>query len=1159
MRVDKIDLNGFKSFGDRTTFNLHPGITCIVGPNGCGKSNVVDAFKWVLGEQSAKSLRGGKMEEVIFAGSQNKKPKGMAEVSLNIAGITPSDNGKEINTLVSRRLYRSGDSDYMINRTSCRLKDIKDLFLDTGLEVKSYSILEQDRISAILSAKPEDRRFLIEEVAGVVKYKVRRHEAKLKLENSRNNLQRINDIVAEVRRQINSLDRQVKKAERYKRLMQDLKEIELKVARRDYQILSDALQELNGQYDRVKEEDAALRAEHAQVETDLEKRRIGLVEKEKALESIQQQLQMKEREVAEAERAIAVMKTEIEHLKESIIRLRTQLEENTRKRNDARRRVEEISSQREQQAKELEAMKATMEEKEQALQSIREDINGREGRLEIKRKDSFRISEELGNIRNERGRQQAALENLSVRTERVAREHNDLVSHLEENERARRELEAAMLGQNNELLSLKDERGRLTEEMNEVRSQLESLRAKLATEREEMASSSSRLDSMKELVFAETHEETLREGVEILSAIADIVRAPREYERAIESALGQTISGFVVSSYDEIKRAVSVLKEKSMGRTAFIPGGLGAETPSEPLPEGALGRASDLISTGEDRFSGVIRALLGNVAVVSDLEAALSMRGSRMLLVTLEGEIVEPSGVVVAGKSKGLLALKRQVRELGEELERRRSRVASLEQETQTVQSGLAERQQTLESIAARAVELEKELSLLRHRAERNTEESERTNRKLAMLKIEQDELEREQNSLKEQIAAKDDELKKHEELKAAFERETGELQETIQILKAQFEEKRSESVDLRLKFNSLKDRLSALENESQTTETLIGELNEKEIYINREIEATDERIRKMNAESGTKEEALSSLVVQANGLKQRISEEREIVSEENETLMEKERSMRSLRARIDDVSHRLSELDVKRTEKKLRIENLVENIRNTYDIELGPLALLEVTEEDEAKLPELKQKIEKLGPVSLGSIDEYEELKQRFEFLTNQQEDLQKSIAELEEAIARINATTRKKLREAYDALKTKFSEVFVNLFNGGRAELILTDEKNILETGIDIIAQPPGKKLQNITLLSGGEKTLTALALLFSSFLIKPTPLCILDEADAALDESNTVKFAQMIKGLAGDIQFLVITHNRVTMEVADHIYGVTMEEPGNSKIVSVELAGV
>lgn len=1162
MRVEKLELIGFKSFSDRTVFHLHPGITCIVGPNGCGKSNIVDSFKWVLGEQSAKSLRGEKMEEVIFSGSQTKKPRGMSEVSLHVSGLGGEENGKGSPLTVTRRLYRSGDSEYLLNRSACRLRDIKDIFLDTGLEVKSYSILEQDRISVILSAKPEERRFLIEEVAGVVKYKVRRNEAQSKLESSRHNLQRISDVIAEVRRQINYLDRQVKKAERYKRLTEELREIELKMARQDYAGLSESLDQVLGRVEALKEEVALKKARLTQAENEIETRRIGLLDREKALDAEQDRLQEAEREIADLERGLAVSSADVENLREYAAKLKLQEEENRRKRAESLSRQEEIASQKEALRAETGALEAEMAMRRDSLASSQEEMARSEEDLEARRRDAFRVSDSLSQLRNEHQRLLSSLENLERREEALAAETAELRGRLEETARARDEARSRVASMEEETGRLAREKESLGQEIEAGRGKVEDLRAAVARQREELASASSRLQSLREMVYSESTAEALKgEELRLLASISDIIEVPREYERAIESALREKINGFILPAYDDVRLAVRAVKEKEAERTALIPlNGSGPWVGEPAAPEGAVALASELVEVRED-YAGAVKGLLRDVAVVRDLDSAIGLAsggsGGGLCYVTLDGDTVEPSGVVIAGRSRGLLALKRQVRELESEAEERKSAVAARQAELDGETAGLRRKEEDLAGAGQRLVDMEKELSILRHRADSLSAEMEGAEKKLSYLGVEAEEAAREKESLRALLDEKQAGIKGLEKEKEEVEAGIARLQEELSGRRNNFEQERSESVDLRVSLNSCRERLGSLEKEEESIAGLLSELSDKEGFIAEEAARTGDRIGRRKEEAAAKEAELRDAVVRANGLRSRISAERDVISGESDELRADEKGLRELRAEIEAFSGRLSEAEVQKTEHALRRDNLASNIRNTYGVELEAFEAEPANEEEKERLPVLRKKIEEMGPVSLGSLDEYQALKERYDFLGSQQEDLQKSIAELEEAIAKINSTTRKKLREAFQALKEKFSEVFAAMFGGGKAELVLTDENNILETGIDIIAQPPGKRLQNINLLSGGEKSLTALALLFASFLIKPTPLCILDEADAALDEANTGKFAELIKGLSRDIQFVVVTHNRVTMESADHIYGITMEEPGVSKVLSMQLA--
>lgn len=1164
MRIEKIELIGFKSFSERTAFNLHPGITCIVGPNGCGKSNIVDSFRWVLGEQSAKSLRGEKMEEVIFNGSATKKPKGMAEVTLVMSGIgdPTQDNGDDSQnmTSVTRRLYRSGESEYMANKAVCRLKDIKDLFLDTGLEVKSYSILEQDRIAAILSSKPQDRRFLIEEVAGVMKYKVRRTEAQNKLEASRFNLQRINDIVSEVKRQINALDRQAKKAERYKKLSAEMRAIELKIAKKDYQNLKESLEKILAEYNALKENEALKRAELTGIENTAEKDRIELLEKEKFLENLQQEFRDIEKAIAETERLIAVSNTDSDNLKEYLVKLHSQKDEFGTKRADLSQKQEELKSIEIKLSADIERLKEELKAKNDLIETLENELGEKENIVEANRREIFRISEELSNLRNETGRMQASLEALERKEAALIKESEDSRKALNEIDSSINDVEGSLRNKNNDILMLNEKKGLYISELSSAREKIENLRNQLSGTKEDIASNISRLESLRELILDAPTREILSEGsnLHIISSLSDILSVEPEYEKAIENALSEKINSFILKSPEDIELAISTLKAKGIGRMAFMPLTPKAVGDTADVPAGIIGRAADFVKV-DAGFTDIAKNLLSNVLIVKDLRTALAIResGTKALLVTLDGEISEPSGAVIGGEGRGVLKRKREIREIEEIVEQKKIFIARMQEDFNRLQLGITEKESGIRDIESVIVNTEKEMSLSKLTSENYREEKERIDRKLAYLSIELEEIAREKEAVKKLLLEKETAINAGESKKHITEKDMSDLLETITLEKINYEEQRTHITDLRLSITSLSEKIESIQKEKDTTGAAIEELLQKNTSVDEEIMSVEDRISQREKETGGHQEKIKGMVLNADGLREKISAKKETIEQDNQKLLAYEQDIKALRHDVDSLSAKISELDIEKTEHRMRLENLTENIRQNYGAEIDTLAAEPLLPEDEERLNELKTKIQELGQVNLGTLEEYEELSTRYEFLSKQQEDLSKSIAELEEAITKINSTTKKKLREAFEELKVKFSDVFVKLFGGGKAELIMTDENNILETGIDIIAQPPGKKFQNITLMSGGEKALTALSLLFASFLIKPTPLCILDEADAPLDDSNTARFANMLRELSNTIQFIVITHNRVTMESSDYIYGITMEEPGISKVISMQLA--
>ncbi len=1149
MRVEKIELTGFKSFAEKTVFELHRGITCIVGPNGCGKSNVVDSFKWVLGEQSAKSLRGDKMMEVVFDGSQAKKPRGMAEVCMHVSGL----NGEKPDAVVSRRLYRSGESEYSINRNSCRLKDVKDLFLDTGLELKSYSIFEQDNISRIINSKPEERRFLIEEVAGVVKYKVRRAEAENRLVSSRQNLQRLNDIIGEVKRQINSLDRQAKKAERYKKLLEELRILELKQARK---LFLDLSREASGAEESVlalKERNAAERAGLSELENDYSQRRLVMAEREKAVSVLQEELQALEREIAGRERELAVLDTEKEGLKENLIRLEYDQKELETKIADSDRKTAEIETEKGSLSGTIARLEDSLSEKGSGLSGIKGEMEELESRLEEARKNLFRSTGELGTLTGEVSKGELTLQGLKRKGESLSAEMKNEENELLEKEERLRSLQAAAIEKRNESLFIKDEKEALSAELVSIKAKADSARTKINEAREALASLGSRADSIRELLLDPATREVLLSGAGRIdgTSLSDVIETAPEYEKAVEAALKELASAFIVDDEEAALKSLEAIKNKPIGRTAFIPGDIACEVSEKPLPAGAIGRASDLVKAGA-QYDRLVRALLSDVIIVKDLNGSASANG--FTLVSLSGEVRDRKGAYTGGQNRGLLEKKRELRGLEKEIKAVRAQLEASEKELERQTAQIAEKEQGMKNAELRMHELEKESSLIGQSVKNTSDEIERIRKKSAYLRLEEEELKREfvrvEAALKEKMDEKSAALLK----KSHVEERINQVQAELAAKKEVFERERSGLVEARMELGSLKQALENLNREAvsvrQAKEEAIRKLARAEEDAKKGVLSIKEK--EIRAEETTS--LLREVVKKAEAVKENTAGKRRELAELSEALAGTEDRIKSLRGQIDTLGRGIAEGEIRLTECSVRLQNLAENVQTTYSVEIANYEAEGPLEGEPERIAELKGKLADLGPVSLGTIEEYEELKTRHEFLLTQKEDLEKSVAELEEAIKKINYTTRKMLRDAYDGLNQKFGEIFVEFFGGGRAELRLTDESNILETGIEIVAQPPGKKLQNIHLLSGGEKSLTALSLLFSSFLIKPTPLCVLDEADAALDEYNTQKFAQMLRSLAGATQFIVITHNRITMEAADYIYGITMQEPGVSKAISM-----
>jgi chromosome segregation protein len=776
------------------------------------------------------------------------------------------------------------------------------------------------------------------------------------------------------------------------------------------------------------------------------------------------------------------------------------------------------------------------------------------------------------------GKAELALAGLKRKAESLAQE-----TKAEEELLARREAELGTLHtlaieKRNEALYITDEKESLVRELSSMRGKTDALRTRLTHCREALASLVSRGDSLREIIVDPATKELLlagADGLDIKTTLSDVIEVAPEYEKPVEAALKELASGFIVLDRAGAFRALKAVRGGETGRTAFIPLTAHAETSGGTIPAGAIGRASEFVKA-EPGYEGLAGALLADVLLARELEDVPEPGG--FTVVSLRGEVLDPKGTVTAGQNRGLLEKKRLLREIEREIEGTKAQSGALEKEINGAEGQAAAKEEALRGAEARAHELEKESSLLNQSIQTASGEIERVRRKSAYLRLEEEELKKETARMEASLGERLRDKEALEARRSSAEQRMREMQEEISAKKEAYEEERAAFVEARMEASSIRQGLDALKKESASVAATKEDTVQRLEKAWEEAKRTTEKISGKESEAEGLTESLRELVKKAGETGEAVSGRRSELSELGEELMRIEESAKSLRGGIDALGHSISEGDVRSTELRMKLENLQTNIYTSYGIDIasyeteGPVAPEPETQEpvsqesatqepaggEKERIAELKAKIAELGPVSLGTIEEYEELKNRFEFLAVQREDLEKSIAELDEAIRKINSSTRSRLREAFHALNGKFQDVFREFFGGGRSELRLTDEDNILETGIDIVAQPPGKKLQNIHLLSGGEKSLTALSLLFASFLIKPTPLCVLDEADAALDESNTVKFAQMLRSLAQTTQFIVITHNRVTMEAADYIYGITMQEPGVSKAISMRFAG-
>ncbi|MBK5274853.1 MAG: chromosome segregation protein SMC [Desulfuromonadales bacterium] len=1175
MKIKRLEISGFKSFADKVVLDFQQGVTGVVGPNGCGKSNIVDAIRWCMGEQSAKHLRGKSMEDVIFAGSENRRPLGVAEVSLVFStedGRAPAKYLDYAEIQMTRRLYRDGDSDYLINKTPCRLLDITELFMDTGVGTRAYSIIEQGKIGQILHSRPEERRFLIEEAAGVTKFKSRKQLALKKIESTRQNLTRLADVLGEIRRQLSALQRQAKKAEKFREYRDELREIELLFTAREFREAqaqrSRAQQELTALNDRIRQ----VFADSALSEARVEQTRLALLEAEKLLTTSQEEIYRIRSEFSTAESGLEFQRKELSGLEGRLTRLESEASE-------LEQRLKECAGQRELLALRRDTSAVESAERADELLKAESDLAGQQSAedelqrlLEGRRKELFDALSESAQFRSRQENARKRLSGVTERLERHGREGIQLAERLElvrqRSSALDQELSAVQIEQETCQVELAGLRRR-EEELKKLLPEREKI---WQTRRDELNRNSSRLHSLKELEaqFAGYGQgvQSLMKSAELRSGfsglLADAVETAPELEAAVEAALADRLQCIVCAGDAEAVRSLAFLKEQSAGRA-----GLALPRESEPLPLPAVAGAAALASlvTLSGPCSGLIRQILNPVMLVDDIGMAIELARSHPALsfVTRGGDMAAQGGIVTGGSSdqvqKGIIHKKREIKDLEEQLTALEQEVTGLGKERDDLRRQTQETAEGLKSVGARLHQSELKLAGLRKDRQQAVDEAVRVEERLDVQVLEAANLTEEKETLEA-------ELKLAAEQLAVTGGVSQELEQEVSRLKTELDTSRTRLAADRERVTLIRVQVATLREQHEAHLRGIADLERQNQDLARRMttdradteKGSTERLQLQQA-IGSGSERLEGLLHRQVAAEARLTEVRAAYETAGSALAAAETRARQLREDNSAVRQSQAELNLRFSTLSMQAEHLEQGLLEKSRISMAEaLARLESVEFDDssrrARQAELQRLLDEMGEVNLMAIEEYAGMEERFTFLSAQKEDLEESLRSLQQAIQRINRTTRQRFQETYDLVNAKFQEVFPRLFCGGRAELRLTNEEDLLETGIDIIVQPPGKKLQNVTLLSGGEKALTAVALIFSIFLIKPTPFCLLDEVDAPLDDANIGRFNEMVREMSAVSQFIIITHNKATMQVADTLYGITMEEPGASKVVSVRL---
>jgi chromosome segregation protein len=1257
MRLHRLEIAGFKSFPDRSELTFERGVTAIVGPNGCGKSNVVDALTWVLGEQSARSLRGDRMEDVIFGGSDARKPTAAAEVRLKLSGVTsrvPGDSGNGHGPVtparvasvtadgvmldavavavqdiddeplivrdveLMRRLYRSGESEYLIDGEMCRLRDVQDLLMDAGVGVKAYAVIEQGKIGQILSARPTDRRQLIEEAAGVTKYKSRRRAAELKLEAAQHNLTRVDDIIFEVEKQRGTLKRQAAKARRYKRLREELRRWEKVQFAAKYRSLSAAIETARTELARARERETAAAAHLATLEASLERLRLELTEadatttaareaahaRELEIGRLQQQLTFDKQQIGELAAAAADIDVEVRALAARQEPARIELDA----RRDAARRAEGARD----------AAAATLATEEMTYVSAQRQIEGLEADVEAARSEVFAAVNSATALRHAMEHAVAARARMAEQIAALEIEDRDLGVEAERADAERRAATDALTRAGSAMETLRVDRAARESELAGARSDREARAHEWRTREHDLAALVARLTSLEEFdaaraqygdgaraILAESPESVGQAG-----AVADYLEVEPRFERAVEACLGEALQHVVVPSYAHAAAGLHWVREQNAGRVGFVVIADEAAVAESlvqhlPPPHGIPAELTPLAAVV--RISGpaamAIEGTIRHAWIAQDFEsaqhAALTLPGT---IVTLDGDVFRGPHLVEGGvraEAKGILTTKREIKELRARAEDQTRAVDRVREELTALDLRIAAAESATASLQQELHRQEKAIVGFELQQAAAGETLDRIARKREQIALERRSAEEEQRTQDARQEEARQSITRIESDQRAADDQLNRAQRRLFDAREAMQAQANRTAEAKAAHAALVERTSALGSEVERLQDAAAELETRLITRREDLGRTVARRTDLERAVTEAESRLDAGIRAFDELKVKVREAEEHSQTLRAGFEEQDAKIRDARRGLDGVRAETSRLDVTRATAEADLSHLatdcVETVQATLDEVAAEVETLEregllanakpvddrpeaaemETEGDEVTaesapataaseptmtpdemVADLRAKIDRMGAVNMMAIDQFDDLETRHLFLTTQRQDLLEAIASTGEAIKKIDKTTKERFREAFEVINQNFEQTFSTLFGGGRAGLVLLDESDQLESGIDIIAQPPGKRLQNVQLLSGGEKALTAMALMFAIFKYRPSPFCLLDEIDAPLDDANIGRFVEMLQGMQEHTQFILITHNRKTMEIADRLWGVTMEEPGVSKLISVQL---
>ena len=1179
MYLKSIEVHGFKSFANKLVFEFHNGITGIVGPNGSGKSNVADAVRWVLGEQSAKQLRGSSMQDVIFAGTELRKPQSYAYVALTISNEDHKLNVPYEEVQVARRVYRSGESEYLLNGTACRLKDVQELFFDTGIGKEGYSIIGQGQIDKILSGKPEERRELFDEAAGIVKFKKRKATAEKNLEAESQNLLRVKDILAELEKQVGPLEKQSEKAREYLRLKEELKKYEISLFIQDYDSFNEELTETKTNISNAEKELEEVKKKQESTKSEFE-------DVENQIKEFDELLEKKKDKCNRDRITLANIESEIRIAKEKISSLSHGKEYYTE-------RMTSIQSGMDEAKKEKEGYLENQKEFSETLASMQ----GEETKLQG---ETNQLSEEISSMEEVIAKQNDIILSSMNKTSEINVEHQKIESMMEQNSIRKAELNQRILSNKSQVSTAVEEMQREEAALNEIRKSLDHeyvKRKELLKKAEECRTSikevqiqiqeqqknfhmnSSKLATLKNITERyDGYGQSIRRVMEqkqnnsgIVGVVADIIQVDKKYETAVETALGGSIQNIVTEDENTAKEMIGFLKKNRYGRATFLPlttvSAAAGRIKQEVLSEkGVIGCVSALVNK-EDKFEGLIEYLLGRFVLVDTIDNAMALGRKykhTLRIVTLEGELLSPGGSMSGGaykNSSNLLGRRREMDKLEEEIEkikasmeRLRNKAEKLEQDAKKAEQKAKEKDDLLKEL-----ELKENTANIKYEQAVSVKEQKET--EFNAIVNDGKELENQKNILEDTLSRINEQLSESQEENENAKELLEKTSEQIERAKAELAGSQERLAELKLEISSFTQKNSFLLENLVKTESRLKELEEEYNSLLDEQNNSDTQVEQMNQSI----QEFEGRIVACNEEIETLEKEIADFTKKKEDLMISQKDFFDKR---NEMMEQIGELDKECFRLSSRKEKLEEQLegRINYmwaEYELTYHNAKDIVGETEftytrikSLVNETKGKIRSLGDVNVNAIEDYKSVSERYELLKTQHDDLIESEEALKKIIADLDEEMRKQFNEKFAQIKSQFDKVFRELFGGGKGTLELVEEEDVLTAGIRIIAQPPGKKLQNMMQLSGGEKALTAIALLFAIQNLKPSPFCLLDEIEAALDDSNVKRYAKYLHKLTKNTQFIVITHRQGTMSAADALYGITMQEKGVSTLVSVKL---